>query len=60
MCWENNTQCCGHTVDAMEMCEAKGPQGKVHVDHVLSDFEMSVISLLMLAVFVDSNQPPLL
>lgn len=40
LCRENNTKCCGHTVGLVEMCELKGPRGKVYGDHVLSDFEM--------------------
>lgn len=34
LCWENNTQCCGHAVDLMEMFELWGPQGRVHGDRV--------------------------
>lgn len=34
LCWENNTQCCGHAVDLMEMFELRGPQGRVYGDHV--------------------------
>ena len=45
--WENNTQCCGHTVDSMEMCELRGPR--------LSGFEM-----LDVAMPCHSYQQPLL
>lgn len=62
LCWENNTQCCGHTADLMEMCELNGPHGKLFGDHVLSDVVMPVNLYVSFgkSVFVDTNHRPLL